>query len=896
MFPTPGFLSEVESLKPAARSKFSVALTAGFILPLVLFSPTSIAPHAPSDAERVEMAVAYLAGLYRAGQKLGANPADVIEALAQAGVDPKAWPDPSIAIFARNAPQSTDDYQRYKDGLRAGFAAATSGYDPRDVNGVDYVQSARARFVAGQFGDVTFNNDDVWSVILLRAAGVPASDEMVAAGVRSILNARSADGGWSHYVAAVNSDVDSTGMALMALAMAGHDLSGEMTRSLAFVESLRGSDGGYDNSKSNALNRCQSTVWAIRAHQAAGADAPEMAFDFLRKQQAPHGDGSLSGGKWCTVEAIPVLANARAPFPSYHPALPAIPTGALAGETARFSVTAPFTQARWTVAGVIVEGTAPQMTFEAPGTYSWSLLAEGPGVRAREDGTVDVRAARPILRIADAPPSTVARHTPITLDARASAPGVLHIDWGDGNATQHPERAGAHAYDAPGPRSIRARIIDPQGIESDTTTFLVTLANRAPTFSEIPTRVRADRVHPFTIAPQVMDLEGDLTTISWTYGNATGMGVLTATPSTLGDAQATFVARDQHGATSWRNVTVQVINLEPTLAALSLPTYTVAGSPFTFSVEAHDDDDGPAPRVVWQFGETRRNGTQGELALTDGTYEVTVTATDADGGSVHAVRMLRVLPPGAIPHESAEAGSASVENVTATLAHGVLRVRFAATPIHGPRTLSWVTDIGQGETVVYGNEATIPLDGATRARVTVETRVGNMSARAHSPLTLAPPAATPIPVNLDVLNGHVLEGERVDFHIQAAADAWIRVDFGDGNQTSARHEVRTFHRYANTGSYRVLVEAVRPNGEIATAQSLIQVDTPPASAPSTTADAFATVIPGTPPGEPTHADIFATSEERRDAPVAAPLREVPAASFLVAALVLLGVALTQRRN
>lgn len=773
------------------------ATRARALLLLVLLAPLApaAAPAPPTDAERAERGLAFVAARQGPdGTWSLTSQGYALEAAAGVGVDPKRWPTPERSAFAaqrveacayKTLPADREDCA-YKSLLRVVHGVGATGYDPVDVNGLKAVEQVRAGFVAGQFGQPQYVNDDMWAILALRAAGAPASDPQVRAAAANVRAAQLDDGGWSYAPIGTRSSIDMTGLALAALRAAGDDATTNHAARAYVAAAYDAARKGF-RTPGESVN-CQATVWGVHAARLVG-EPREEALETLRGIQNVDGGFAITlGGPsdlFCTVEAVPLLAGARLPMPAYAPAT-VEQSPAPAGEPFGLHVRGPFTDATWQVPGGTLRGTSVAWTPPAAGTYAFTVLAEGPGTRHRASGTMTVASRPPVVALA-ADAFTVDRGEAVVLDASGSHDPdgrvlTVEVAWGDGNVTRRPLAPVEHAYPRPGEYAARVRVMDDAGAWSAAAEALVVVRNRAPRLLDLPERVPADRVTDVTLAPRAWDAEGDALRVAWRAGDAAGEGNATLRFAALGEHVVAFRVEDAFGAWSAANVTVLVRNLPPRLAHVSVPPAARPGEPFPLAADA-TDPDGPAPTVTWRVGNATLHGSHVNASLPAGTHEVVVEAVDADGAVAREVRALVVAaedappappPPVAEPEPEPVVQDAPLPEPLAApefdappaLARPGAPVRFVLVPVRdaveyrydfgdGART-PWTTDTvashayaAEGEYVV---EATArAADGrASAARVALRVVAPPAPARAAPPPAepeAAPPAeAAPEPV------------------------------------------------------------------------------------------------------------------------------------------------------
>lgn len=691
------------------------------VLGLVLLLP-ALAAGQGSEDDPAQRALSWLA------EHRGEWPyvTNVVEAAAQAGHDPKRWPTPEADAFSQLAPYDGVDGEYYSH-LRVAHAAATSGYDPRDVNGVDYLAKVRAGFTGAQSGSATFVNDDAWAILALRAAGVPEDDEQVRASARALRAAQLPDGSWSYRVPSLRGSTDMTGMALAALRAAGEDMR-DFAGARDYLETQR--DFGFRDGMGGGAG-CQSTVWGLHGYAALGEPEPEGALDFLLDLQAEDGGVRITGdtapNAFCTAEAIVVFAGARYPLPGFSPAIVDAPD-AHASEPVRINVRAPFTSldVSWDDGGA---GAA--RTFDAVGDQRFRYHASGQGITARGEGHVTILSARPLL---GALPEnlTLFRHAPLALDLSGArdpdgAIARIVVDWGDGNLTDADARRFEHAYALPGDHTLVVRALDDAGVESLPARILVRVENRAPLAPALPERLVADRVTGVALDLAPADPEGDAVDVAWTFGALSGVGAPVFLPTTLGNHTLALALRDAFGATTNASLPVQVVNLPPEITTF---TTNVSGAWATLAAEAVDPDGGE-PLVVWDVGGARVSSWTARVRLAPGETVVRAIATDADGATSERSTTLHVEPAGEPARVAPE-----IHALDARFEGQDLVVEFIAAS--GARaTLAWTSDAGDGERVVE-SPARIPLPGATQASARLTVELDDLATTRGTGILLAP--------------------------------------------------------------------------------------------------------------------------------------------------------------
>ncbi len=282
------------------------------------------------------------------GSFAGFNPGatiDAVLAVAAAGRNPASVRSSQGLTALDYLGGQAEDYAAQGPSAAGKLAVgvAGAGLDPRDFAGIDLAQQISATYAitSGRFGAAGSTWDHAWAMLGLRAAGetVPLSATL------ALEAAQLDDSGWG-FDAAAPADVDSTALALQALAAAGRDQASPAVQAgLAYLRTAQTSDGGfagYDGSTS-----ASSTGLALQALAALGEKPASLSWtraisgateasallrptpiDALLALQSP--DGGFAG-----------FSGANDSFSTYQ-ALPGLMAKSYAGLAA-----APATAARW---------------------------------------------------------------------------------------------------------------------------------------------------------------------------------------------------------------------------------------------------------------------------------------------------------------------------------------------------------------------------------------------------------------------------------------------------------------------------------------------------------------------------------------------------------------------
>jgi len=276
----------------------------------------ALVPPSPADRAAAGRGGDWIAARTPAGA--GGVEADAVVALAALGRPGGE----RLRALVRLAPAYT---QAPGPAAKTVLAAVAVGRNPRCFAGVDLVSRIRAGYADGVFGA------SIWDQSLSLAALHAAAEPVPPAALKRLRSLRR-DGGWGFSVVREDSDdVDSTAIALMALRAAGAPASDPAVRAgVAWLLRERLPSGGWRGAAGAGAN-ANSTGLAIRALVASDRPAPAAAVRILRGLQQPDGSfalaAALSGSAdLATSESVPALV--QRPWPIGGRGSPGRPCGA----------------------------------------------------------------------------------------------------------------------------------------------------------------------------------------------------------------------------------------------------------------------------------------------------------------------------------------------------------------------------------------------------------------------------------------------------------------------------------------------------------------------------------------------------------------------------------------
>jgi cytochrome c len=297
---------------------------------------------------------------------------------------------------------------------------------------------------------------------------------------------------------------------------------------------------------------------------------------------------------------------------------------------------------------------SPQHTYTEPGTYTATVsAADRDGNVGTDEVEITVSGNQSPAVEASSDVESGSAPLRVRLSATGSDPDgparALEYEWDFGDGGTAYGRNAAHTYREPGTYVAQVTVTDAQGA-TGTDEVQITATNEAPEVEATadpgtgssPLRVR------FT--SRGTDVDGGPLQYAWDFGDGGTADTRNALHTYAGEGSytATVTVTDRHGATGTADVAIEVSNGAPTVRAAADPRSGTAPLRVRFS-STGSDPDGDRLSYVWDFGTgVRAGGPTATYTYTQpGTYQATVTVTDAGGKSGTATVPVTVSAPGA---------------------------------------------------------------------------------------------------------------------------------------------------------------------------------------------------------------------------------------------------------
>ncbi|MEZ4940770.1 MAG: PKD domain-containing protein [Saprospiraceae bacterium] len=430
---------------------------------------------------------------------------------------------------------------------------------------------------------------------------------------------------------------------------------------------------------------------------------------------------------------------------------------------------------------------ATSFNWSFPGGAPASSTVENPTVVYNTPGTYSVT-----LVVTNAAGSNTATQTNyITVNAGPTAGFTSSVNGAVVNFTNTSTNSTTYAWDF-GDMSNSAQA-NPTHTYSADGTYTVTLTATNPcgtnTFTETVTIVTPPSAN-FTVAPSsgcgpltvqfTNSSSANATTFSWSFPGGTPSSSTEESPTvvynTPGTYSVTLVASNSAGSNTAMQTSIITVESGPT-AGFTLATN---GSTVGFTNNSTN-----SASYLWDFGDSNTSTEQNpsHTYLTDGTYTVTLTATNPCGTSTYTETVTIVTPP--------------IAGFSANVTEGCapLEVQFTNSSSANATSYAWTFEGGHPAVSSESDPVVLFNDPGIYTVTLVATNSAGSNTTTSTITVLGPPTAgfTTQTAGLSV----VLTNNSSN----AGSYVWI---FGDGDSTTVANPT---HTYGATGDYVVILIA-----------------------------------------------------------------------------------------
>jgi len=382
--------------------------------------------------------------------------------------------------------------------------------------------------------------------------------------------------------------------------------------------------------------------------------------------------------------------------------------------------------------------------------------------------------------------------------------------WNFSDGTNATGMIVTHSYADNGTYVVTLTVTDDDGATASANATK-TILNRAPVAMFTESAESVNTGEGITLnATNSYDSDGYIASYFWDFGdgtNATGVVVEHAYVDD-GIYTVTLKVTDDDGATDTTTATKTIMNRSPVAVFTESAETVYTAETITFNASNSYDPDGTIASYFWDFGDgTNNTGIIVEHAYADdGTYTVSLTVTDDDGGTNTSTSTKTVLnrPPVASFTESTETVYTS-ETIT-----------FNASSSFDPdgAIASYFWDFGDGTnaTGVITNHSYVN-SGTYTVTLTVTDDDGASGTATSTKIALNRPPVASFTESAATVN----TGETITFNATDSYDPdgyivsyfW---DFGDGTNASG---MVVNHAYADNGAYPVTLTVTDDDGATA---------------------------------------------------------------------------------
>jgi len=293
--------------------------------------------------------------------------------------------------------------------------------------------------------------------------------------------------------------------------------------------------------------------------------------------------------------------------------------------------------------GANATGVTVSHSYADNGTYTVTLtVTDNDGSTSSTSSAKTVLNRSPVASFT-ASATTVNRTQVITFNASASYDPdgtIVSYFWAFGDGTNATGIVATHSYANAGNYTVTLTVTDNDNAASSTF-IVITVVNQPPVanFTTSATTVYTGDSVTFN-ASSSYDPDGTIVSYFWTFGDGANATGVTTSHSYVDNSTYTVTLKvtDNDGATDTKTTNITVLNRPPVASFTSSATSGLTNVAVTFNASASYDPDGTIVSYFWTFGDgANATGVTVSHSYADnGTYVVTLTATDNDGAQSSA--------------------------------------------------------------------------------------------------------------------------------------------------------------------------------------------------------------------------------------------------------------------